>query len=137
MQDQIGEQIKQFFTADAFAVAGASRDREKHGNKVVRCYMQHKKIVYPINPKEQTIEGLACLRSIEELSSQVVSISIVTSPTVTEQIVDQIILKKHIKNIWMQPGADSQLAIKKCIDNNINVIAGGPCVLVVLGFEDA
>lgn len=136
MQDQLDEQIKQFFTSHAFAVVGASQDKEKYGNKVLRCYMQHKKIVYPINPKEHIIEGLVCLRSIEELPVQVASISIVTPPVITEQIVEQIILKKqHIKNIWMQPGADSQLAIKKCIDNNINVIADGPCVLVVLGFK--
>lgn len=137
MQDQIDEQIKQFFTSTAFGVVGASRDRNKYGNKVVRCYMQHKKIVYPINAKEQTMEGLICLKSIEELPSQAISISIVTPPAVTEQIIDQIILKKqHIKNIWMQPGADSVLAIKKCIENNINIIAGGPCILVVLGFKE-
>jgi hypothetical protein len=36
----------------------------------------------------------------------------------------------------MQPGAESAAAIQRCQKNNINVIYGGPCILVELGFID-
>jgi len=34
------QQIDLFFQSKAFAVIGASSNREKYGNKVLRCYQQ-------------------------------------------------------------------------------------------------
>jgi hypothetical protein len=36
----------------------------------------------------------------------------------------------------MQPGAESNRAIERCEELGIDVIAGGPCLLVILGFRD-
>jgi hypothetical protein len=36
----ISEQIAKFLSSPAFAVAGASANRAKYGNMVVRCYQQ-------------------------------------------------------------------------------------------------
>ena len=46
--------IKLFLSSPAFAVAGASNNRKKYGNKVLRCYLQNHKKVYPINPHENS-----------------------------------------------------------------------------------
>lgn len=134
--DNLQDQIKGFFNSTAFAVVGASKNREKYGNKVVRCYLQHNKVVYPVHPLEKHIENLPCINNISDLPEQVKSISIITPPQTTEKIIAQIINKGQIKNIWMQPGSESQKAIMNCKKNNINVIAGGPCVLVFLGFKE-
>lgn len=125
--------IQTFLSAPAFAVVGASSDRSKYGNKVLRCYQQHGLDVFPVNPNEKSIEGLPCIASIADLPNHVESISIITPPPITENIVDEAI-KKGIKNIWMQPGAESDRAIQKCKNHGVNVIANGPCILVVLGF---
>ena len=127
--------IQQFFTSRAYAVIGASTNRDKFGNKVLRCYMQHKKKVYPVNPHEKEIEGLACVQRIADLPDKVKSISVVTPPSVTEQIVDEAIAK-GIQNIWMQPGAESRAAVEKCKLHNVNVIADGACILRELGFVE-
>lgn len=124
-------EIEKFFTSPAFAVAGASSDRSKFGNKVLRCYIEHQKTVYPVNPHEKSIEGLTCISSISELPIDVKSLSIVTPPAITESIVKDAITKK-IENIWMQPGAESALAINMCHEHGINLIAGGPCLLQTL-----
>lgn len=129
------EKIQLFFRSKAFAVIGASTNREKFGNKVLRCYIQNFKTVYPVNPHEAYIEGIACVKEIEYLPKTVESISIITPPAVTEKIVEQAI-KKGIRNIWMQPGAESQAAIDSCNKNKLNLIAGGPCILVELGFVE-
>jgi predicted CoA-binding protein len=128
----MSEAIKTFLTSPAFAVAGASTNRDKFGNKVLRCYLQHQKTVYPINSHEEKIEGLLALKQVSDLPTNVHSLSIVTPPPVTEKIIAEAI-QHGIKNIWMQPGAESSLAIEICKKNNINVIAGGPCILVELG----
>lgn len=126
------EQIEKFLSSPAFAVAGASNDRHKYGNKVLLCYLQHQKTVYPINPNEDQVEGILCVKEVMDLPAEVKSLSIVTPPLVTLTIVDQAI-KKGIQNIWMQPGAENQTAIDHCRKKNINVIAHGPCLLQELG----
>ncbi|MBA3536637.1 MAG: CoA-binding protein [Tatlockia sp.] len=128
-------QIDQFFSSKAYAVIGASNNREKYGNKVLRCYLQNYLTVYPINPRAGFIEGLACLQDLNDLPNSVKSISIITLPEITEKIVDQAI-KKGIKNIWIQPGAESDIARDKCLKNQINIISNGPCILVELGFVE-
>ena len=44
------EKIKKFLAGKRFAVVGASQDREKYGNKVLRVYQQNNIEVVPINP---------------------------------------------------------------------------------------
>lgn len=129
------EQFDKFFESDAFGVVGASANREKFGNKVLRVYLQHGKKVIPVNPREKEIEGIPCVAGIQDLPPNVKSISVITPPHVTEQVVDMAIAK-GIANIWMQPGAESPAAVDKCRKNNINVIADGSCILVVLGYRE-
>jgi predicted CoA-binding protein len=131
----IDEQIEKFLSAKKFAVIGASADRSKFGNKVFRCYQQHGLAVVPVNPKEKTIEGVECVASVAQLADDVASLSVITPPQVTEQIVEMAI-SRGIMNIWMQPGAESQAAVARCRENGINVIADGSCILVVLGYRD-
>ncbi|MCE0723793.1 MULTISPECIES: CoA-binding protein [Legionella] len=131
----INHQIETFFQSKAFAVIGASSNREKYGNKVLRCYMANGKKVYPVNPKEDSIEGIKVIHSVSELPNDIESISIITPPAVTEKIVEEAI-KKGVKNIWMQPGAESNSAIQNCKQHKINIIAEGPCILVVLNYTE-
>ena len=46
---------------------GASNDREKFGNKVLRCYIEHGYRVVPINTRTKQIEGLTCETSLSSL----------------------------------------------------------------------
>ncbi|MDD2582406.1 MAG: CoA-binding protein [Desulfuromonadaceae bacterium] len=131
----IEEQIKQFLASPAFGVAGASTNRDKYGNKVLRCYLQNGKIAIPVNPNEATIEGIPCAATITDLPPNVMSLSMITPPAVTAKLVP-LAIKKGIKNIWMQPGAEHPDAVAFCKDHGINVIADGSCVLVVLGYHE-
>jgi predicted CoA-binding protein len=131
----IQNQIEQFFQSEAFAVVGASTNRDKYGNKVLRCYLQNHKTVYPVNARETQIENLEVVPSVSLLPNTVKSISIITPPLVTEKIVAEAI-QKGIKNIWMQPGAESKKAIDECLSHGINLIAEGPCILVFLKYHE-
>jgi predicted CoA-binding protein len=91
--------------------------------------------VVPVNPVEKVIEGLDCVASVNELPEHVDSISIITPPQVTEKVVRSAITR-GIKNIWMQPGAESPQAVATCEAAGVNVIADGSCVLVVMGYRE-
>ncbi len=131
----VQELIDGFLKSKAFGVVGASSDRGKYGNKVLRSYLSHNLRAIPVNPKETSIEGVPCVSSVSELPEEVKSISVITPPHVTEKIVEMA-AAKGIEYIWMQPGAESPRAVELCRENNIRVIADGSCLLVVLGFSD-
>ena len=131
----VDQQIEQFLTSPVFGVVGASSNRDKYGNKVLRCYQQNDRQVIPVHPKEEQVEGVDCVASVADLPEAVASVSIITPPTVTERAVEAA-AAKGIKNIWMQPGAESPAAVQFCEDNGLNVIADGSCVLVVLGYHE-
>jgi predicted CoA-binding protein len=131
----IQEQINQFLSSDAFGVVGASTNRHKYGNKVLRCYLQHGRVAVPVNPNEAAIEGVSCAKDVAALPPEVKSISMITPPAVTEQIVP-LAIAHGIENIWMQPGAESPAAVALCRAKGVNVIADGSCLLVVLGYHE-
>lgn len=135
MEPESTKLVKQFLAQDSYAVVGASVDRSKFGNKILRCYLQHKKKVYPIHPKEKMIEGVPAFPSLSQLPEKVDRISVVTPPSITEQIVEEA-AKVGVKFIWMQPGAESEKAIQRARELGMTVIAEGPCLLVALGFRD-
>ena len=124
-----------FLAQQRFAVVGASSDRTKYGNKVLRCYRQHGRHAVPVNPKDAEVEGLRAYRSLSEIPDVPQAVSIITPPAVTEKVVEEC-GKLGIRHLWMQPGAESDAAIRRAQELGMNVIAGGPCVLVVLGFND-
>jgi uncharacterized protein len=129
------KRIERFLASAGFAVVGASSDRSKYGNKVLRCYLQHGMTVFGVNPREKEVEGALCVASVSELPPDVKSLSVVTPPQVTERIVKEAIAH-GIENIWMQPGAESTLAIQECEKSGVNVIGDGSCILVKLGYRD-
>ncbi len=133
--ETLNDKIDRFLAADVFAVLGASQDEHKYGYKVLKCYLQNKRRAIPINPNVTEVLGQTAYPNLASLPEPVKSISIITPPTRTERIVDNAI-EHGVTSIWMQPGAESALAVKKAQDAGIDVIYGGPCVLVVLGYRE-
>lgn len=135
MPTTVQQRVQSFLEAGPYAVVGASTDREKYGNKVLRCYQQHGREVFPINPKEAEIEGLKAFASLTGLPVKPRAISIITPPAVTERVVREA-ASLGIRHLWMQPGAESDEAIQAAESLGLEVIAGGPCLLVVLGYRE-
>ena len=127
--------IADFLAGGPHAVVGVSTVREKYGNKVLRCYLQNGMTVFPVHPKEREIEGVPTVADIASLPDGVRGLSMVTPPRVTEQLV-ALAAAKGIRRVWMQPGAESATAVAKAESLGISVIAGGPCILVALGYRE-
>ena len=132
----IQEKIDRFLAGQPFAVVGASTDRSKYGNKVLRCYLQKGLSVYPVNPTASVIEEQSAYADLTKLPEPVHGISIITPPAVSESMIDQAI-QQGIRNIWLQPGAEHPGAIARAESAGLNVVANGPCILVVLGYRES
>ena len=130
------QQIDAFLAGRPHAVVGASTNREKYGNKVLRAYLQNDRPVYPINPRANEIEGQPCYADLASLPEPVHGLSIITPPKITERVVEEA-ATAGIKHLWMQPGAESEAAIERAQQLGMNVIAGGPCILVTLRYREA
>jgi len=132
----LDERIELFLAEGPWAVVGASPDRSKYGNKILRCYQQNDRTpVHPINPKADEIEGLPAFPNLSSLPQPARAISIITPPAVTELVVAEAI-EIGIRHAWMQPGAESSHAIDLAEEAGMELIAGGPCLLVVLGYRE-
>lgn len=129
------EKIQAFLEGTPHAVVGASRDRSKYGNKVLRVFLQNGLAVFPVNPNANEIEGLKSYPNLASLPQQVHGVSIITPPEITEAIIEQA-GQLGIKHIWLQPGAESNTAIQRAAYWDMNLIAGGPCILVSLRYHE-
>jgi predicted CoA-binding protein len=131
----LSDAISEFLAGNVFAVVGASNDRWKYGNKVLRCYLQNGRKAIPVNPNATIVEGISAVPDLASLPEPVHGASIITPPDVTERIVEQA-AAAGITRLWMQPGAESDRAIERAEELGLSVIAGGPCVLVALGYRE-
>jgi predicted CoA-binding protein len=131
----VSDTISDFLAGSTYAVVGASSDRSKYGNKVLRCYLQHGRKAIPVNPHASVVEGIVAVPNLSSLAEPVHGVSIITPPEVTEQIVEEA-AQAGITRLWMQPGAESDRAIERAKELGLTVIAGGPCLLVALGFRE-
>ena len=86
-------------------------------------------------PNATEVEGLPTIATLTDSDPRVDAISIITPPHITEQIVGEAIAL-GISHIWMQPGAEFSSAERTATEAGINLISGGPCVLVVLGYRE-
>lgn len=120
-----------FLRATTFAVAGASKQREKYGNIIYRALRDSGRNVYPINPRAAEVEGQVAYPDLLSLPVVPQALSIVTSPEVTRDIVKQAIAI-GVSTIWMQPGAEDRQSSQEARQAGIEVIDDGSCILVIL-----
>lgn len=103
------------------AVIGASADRTKFSNKSIHAHLRAGYEVYPVNPKEETIEGLKCYKSVLDIPVALERVSLYLPPPVSVKILDDI-AKKGCKELWVNPGAESAELIEKARQLGLNAI---------------
>src|SRR4051812_5529345 len=94
-------------------VIGASNDRGKYGNKAVRAYLRRKHQIFPVNPHETTIEGLSCYHSVAGVPGPIDRALFYIPPDIGIDILDEVIARGDVNEIWLNPGADSPQLIQK------------------------
>jgi predicted CoA-binding protein len=124
-----GELIKAFLNKkNIFAIVGASREPQKYGYQVYEDLKNGGYRVYPVNPNADKILGDKCYPSLESIPITPDVVDVVVPPKVTEQIV-KTCKKLGVTRVWMQPGSESEKAIRFCNENGIEVVCG-VCVMI-------
>ena len=100
------------------AIIGASNNKEKFGNKAVRAYKMKEWEVFPINPKEEEIEGLKVYKSILDIPGDLDRIALYIPAKVSLTLIEEF-KKKGIKEINISPGAESDELIRALMNAGI------------------
>jgi predicted CoA-binding protein len=103
------------------AILGASNNRAKYGNKAVRAYQQQGYTVYPVNPREPSIEGLPAFKSVLDLPSRPDMVSVYLPPPVLLKLLPDI-AAKGCDELWLNPGAESPEVLEAAERLGLNVI---------------
>jgi acyl-CoA synthetase (NDP forming) len=76
--------LERVLNADSVAVIGASRDEKKRGFQAVKALLgeRFEGAVYPVNPREESIMGLPCYRTVLEIEDSV-DLALITTPAGT------------------------------------------------------
>lgn len=112
------------------AIIGASNDRAKFGNKAVRAFLQQGYEVYPVNPREEAIEGLRAFRSIADVPVRPQKISVYLPPPVLLRVLPDI-AARGCDEFWLNPGTESDEVLAEAERLGLNVIQA--CSIVGVG----
>lgn len=123
--------IDEILVKNRFAVTGVSRNEEKYGYAVYRKLKDAGYTVYPVNPNTDSIDGDACYPSLDNIPAAIDCVVTVTPPDVTEQTMHNA---GHLKipYVWMQPGSESLAAINLARSLSLQIVSGGPCIMVAV-----
>lgn len=116
------------------AIVGASEDRRKYGNKIVRDLLSKGFEVYPVNPRSETIEGIKCYRDIEELPKDIDLIVFVVPPEIGIQVAEKA-MRMGFGRLWFQPGAGSK-QIEDLVKNNGVEYSIGRCIMIETSYRN-
>jgi predicted CoA-binding protein len=127
--------VQDFLAQKKVAVVGISDKRDTGCNLAYQKFKENGYQVYAVNPRISTYHGEPCYADLKSIPEKVEAVFILSSPKVTEQIVQQCV-DLGVKHVWMhcmmgtKPGlmADgtsvSQAAVEMCKANGITVIPG-------------
>ena len=116
------------------AILGASSDRRKFGNKAVRAFLQQGYEVFPVNPKEETIEGLRVFKSIGDVPVRPQMVSVYLPPAVLLGVLPEI-AARGCDELWLNPGTESDAVLAKAERLGLNTIQA--CSIVGVGLDAA
>ena len=123
------DEMRSMLTAQSYAVVGASRRPGKYGALVYQALKAAEKTVFAVNPSAEEVGGDPCWPALSALPKLPDVVVMVVPPATTEAAALEC-ARLGIRQIWMQPGAESEEALAICRKNSIVVVSGGPCIMV-------
>src|ERR1700675_2194942 len=129
--DPAGDRVKETMASTrVVAVIGASSNRSKFGNRAVRAFRQQGYTVVPINPHETEVEGLKAYRSVLDVPGTIDMASLYVPPEIGERVIEEI-ARKGIAEVWLNPGAESDVLIARARALDITPIVA--CSIIAIG----
>lgn len=104
------------------AVLGASRDRNKFGNRSVRAHLLAGFEVFPINPHAIEVEGLPAYSSLRDLPpGSIDRVTVYLSPDIGIKLLDEIAACDP-REVWFNPGSESDELLEAAVLLGLNTI---------------
>lgn len=114
----------------SIVIIGASTDRRKYGNKAVRAFRDGGWTVFPVNAKEQQVEGLKAYASISDVPGPIDRVSMYVPPTVGVTMLEAI-ASKQPSELFFNPGSEDATVLAKAKALGLNPISA--CSIVNIG----
>lgn len=103
------------------AIIGLSPDHTKASNLVAR-YLQEKAYkIFPVYPKEEIILGEKVYKKLSLIEDEIDTVIMFRKASFATELLEEVI-KKKIKNLWLQLGIVNMEVAKKCKEYNINFV---------------
>jgi len=116
---------------ETVVILGASRSREKFGNKAVRAFAAQGYEVYPVNPYTEEIEGFKAYHSLESIPLKTVDrVSVYVHPEVGITLLGQI-ARLQPSEVWLNPGSESPELLAKAEELGLPVVQA--CSILSVG----
>jgi uncharacterized protein len=115
--------------ATRIAVVGASNDRSKFGNIIVKDLLGHGYTVLPVNLHEATIAGLRVYRSLVDVPKPVDIVDVVTPPQVTREILRDA-AAAGCGLVWLQDGSFDDAVLEAATAAPFKTVHDA-CIMVV------
>ncbi len=95
------------------AVLGASKNSERYSNMAVKSLLEHGYNVIPVNPAGIEIHGIKALRSLDEITEPIDTLTMYINAERSSAIADSII-KLAAKRIIFNPGTENPQLAQQC-----------------------
>jgi len=108
-------------SSKTIALVGASENRFRDSNRIMRFLMEQGYTVHPVNPKYETVLGRTCYPSIVAVPGPIDIVDVFRRSEAVPSIVDEAIAVKA-KTVWMQLGVVHEEAARKAEKHGLNVL---------------
>lgn len=121
------ETVEDFLAQKRIAMVGLSRGEKDFSVMLFREFVKRGYDMVPVNPGTKEILGKKCYARVEEIQPAVDGVILMTSPAVTEAVVEDC-ARAGVKRIWMYSagvaGATSPRAVAYCWAHGMKVVPG-------------
>jgi predicted CoA-binding protein len=117
--------------AKTVAVIGAGGDPTRYANKSVRAHLKAGYTVYPVHPREKTVEGLPVYRSVRDVPEPLDRVTVYIPPGALLALLPDIAAKSP-REVFLNPGTESPAVLEAAKKLGLNTIQA--CSIVDLGY---
>lgn len=117
-----------------WAVVGANDDPEKFGSRIYRRLKSEGRIVWPVNPGLETVDGDPCWPDLLHLPQRPDVVDMVVSPKRGLAYLEQA-AAAGIRTIWFQPGTHDEALLARAAELGLETVVD--CVLAAFARRDA
>jgi len=122
------EILDKFINPDfIYAIAGATKNHEKYGYKVLIDLKNKGYNVIPINPNYNEILGLKCYPDLISLDDRPDVVVLVVGEKNAQKIVQDCV-ELNLNRIWFQPGSEYDQAVKMAKTAGFEIMVG-ECIM--------